>query len=209
MDMEKLDDQVYELLDWKQKVEAIKLVRRTTGWGLRKSKEYVDNLALAAQPAIGAAKEAALEKEVAALIRQDRFMEAIKLVRERTGWGLRECKTFVDNLLHDREEKTLDWIAIASRASQLLAQGRRDEAVEWVKAKTEMSAQEARSYVDFMAQSARRRPRARKRQLPTQAIAQVRDLLSQGRKIKAIKLVRILTNWGLRESKEYVESLEA
>lgn len=72
-----------------------------------------------------------------------------------------------------------------------------------------MSAQEARSYVDFMARSARRRSGARNRQLPTQAIAQIRDLLSQGRKIKAIKLVRILTNWGLRESKEYVESLEA
>jgi len=209
MNMEKLDDQIHELLDQGRKVAAIKLVRRTTGWGLRKSKEYIDNLALAAQPAIGAAAEAALEKEVEALIQQDRFMEAIKLVRERTGWGLRECKTFVDNLLHGREKNILDGIAIASRASQLLAQGRRDEAVEWVMSKTEMSAQEARSYVDFMAQSARRRPRARKRQLPTQAIAQVRDLLSQGRKIKAIKLVRILTNWGLRESKEYVESLEA
>lgn len=209
MDMEKLDDRIHELLDQGRKVAAIKLVRRTTGWGLRKSKEYIDNLALAAQPAIGAAEEAALEKEVKALIQQDRFMEAVKLVRERTGWGLRECKTFVDNLLHGREKNTWDGVAIASRVSKLLAQGRRDEAVKWVTSKTEMSAQEARSYVDFMAQSARRRSGTRNRQLPTQAIAQVRDLLSQGRKIKAIKLVRILTNWGLRESKEYVESLEA
>lgn len=108
MDMEKLDDRIHELLDQGRKVAAIKLVRRTTGWGLRKSKEYIDNLALAAQPAIGAAEEAALEKEVKALIQQDRFMEAIKLVRERTGWGLRECKTFVDNLLHSREKNTLD-----------------------------------------------------------------------------------------------------
>ena len=36
----------------------------------------------------------------------------------------------------------------------------------------------------------------------------VRALLAQGQKIEAIKLVRILTGRGLRESKDYVESLE-
>jgi hypothetical protein len=41
-----------------------------------------------------------------------------------------------------------------------------------------------------------------------QAVSQVRALLAQGQKVEAIKLVRILTGRGLRESKDYVESLE-
>lgn len=34
-----------------------------------------------------------------------------------------------------------------------------------------------------------------------------RTLISQGKKIDAIKLVRELTGWGLKEAKDYVESL--
>ncbi|MCB9760252.1 MAG: ribosomal protein L7/L12 [Alphaproteobacteria bacterium] len=36
-------------------------------------------------------------------------------------------------------------------------------------------------------------------------VEEARDLLQQGRKIQAIKLVRAATGWGLKESKEYVE----
>jgi ribosomal protein L7/L12 len=73
------------LIERNQKVEAIKLVRETSGWGLRESKDYVDALARAALPALSPADEAALEQEVRALIQQDRYAEAVKHVRERTG----------------------------------------------------------------------------------------------------------------------------
>jgi hypothetical protein len=44
MNLEKLKDKVSGLIDRNQKIEAIKLVREATGWGLRESKEYVDSL---------------------------------------------------------------------------------------------------------------------------------------------------------------------
>ncbi|MCP4540481.1 MAG: hypothetical protein GY832_25365 [Chloroflexi bacterium] len=39
-----------------------------------------------------------LEKQVRILIDQDQKIEAIKHVREQTGWGLRESKDYVDSL---------------------------------------------------------------------------------------------------------------
>ena len=64
MNLERLEDQVHALIDQNQKVEAIKLVRETTGWGLRESKDYVDTLARAALPALSPADETTLKQEV-------------------------------------------------------------------------------------------------------------------------------------------------
>ena len=59
MDLE-LEKQVRALIDQDQKIEAIKLVRLTTGWWLRESKDYVDALARAALPALSPVGEAVL-----------------------------------------------------------------------------------------------------------------------------------------------------
>ena len=57
MNLDKLENQVRALIDQEQKIEAIELVLKTTGWGLRESKEYVDALARAALPTLSAADE--------------------------------------------------------------------------------------------------------------------------------------------------------
>ena len=49
MDSAELRDQVRVLLLERQKLEAIKLVRDETGWRLKKSKEYVDEVERAMQ----------------------------------------------------------------------------------------------------------------------------------------------------------------
>ena len=36
---------------------------------------------------------------------------------------------------------------------------------------------------------------------------EARDLLAQGKKIQAIKLVRAQTGWGLKQAKDFVDSL--
>lgn len=41
-----------------------------------------------------------------------------------------------------------------------------------------------------------------------QCVAQVRELVRQGRKLEAIKLVRKETGMGLKETKDYVDELE-
>ncbi len=205
MDPDELEKQVRALIDQDQKIEAIKLVRLTTGWGLRESKDYVDALARAALPALSSADEAALEREVNALVEQDRYVEAIKRVRERTGWGLGDCKTHVDMLTRG---STTNWTFVASRASDLLDQGMKDRAAEWVAAHAKLNAQEAQDYVDFVLTAKSTHSSLGNLKVPAPVVMQVRDLLVQERKVEAVKLVRILTNWSLRESKDYVDSLE-
>jgi ribosomal protein L7/L12 len=64
---------------------------------------------------------------------------------------------------------------------------------------------EAKDYVDSLIQPAR---------LNTTGISEetlefeVRDLLARGRKIEAIKKVRSLTGWGLKEAKDFVDSVD-
>ena len=198
-----LEDQVRALLARGRKVEAVKRVRKTTGWGLKESKDYVDALGKAALPALSAADEAAVEQEARALIRRGVPVAAVKRVWELTGWGLRESKDYVDALTRD---EPVNWAFLASKVRDLLAKDMKEEAVEWVIAQTEMDVQEARDYVDLLSRPAQ--SSLRSRDLPTQAVSQVRALLAQDRKIDAIKLVCILTGGRLRESKDYVESLE-
>ncbi|MDY7076212.1 MAG: hypothetical protein SXV54_04725 [Chloroflexota bacterium] len=204
MNLDKLEKQARALIDQDQKIEAIELVCRTTDWGLRESKEYVDTLARAALPALSSADEAALEQEVRALVQQDRYAEAIKRVRERTGWGLGGCKAHVDALIGG---STVNWVFVASRVSDLLEQGMQDEAVEWLIAQGRMTAQEAQDYVDFVLTIKSKHYSPGSQELPPQIVSQVRDLLARDRKVEAVKLVRILTNWGLRDSKDCVDSL--
>ena len=206
MNLDKLENQVRVLIDQNQKVEAIKLVRRTTGWGLRESKGYVDTLARAALPALSLADEAAMEQEVKALVQQDRYAEAIKQVRERTDWGLGDCKAYVDALV---KGDTVNWVFVASRVSDLLDQGMKDDAVEWLIAQGRMDAQEAKDYVDFVLTAKSTYSSPGDLEPPAMVVSQVRDLLARDRKVEAVKLVRILTNWGLRDSKDYVDSLES
>jgi ribosomal protein L7/L12 len=91
-----------------RKIEAVKRVRELTGLGLKEAKDYVDALqqGLAVEtPALrgagaweGAAAPQELEAELRALVANGRKLEAIKLLRERSGIGLKEAKDFVDTL---------------------------------------------------------------------------------------------------------------
>jgi ribosomal protein L7/L12 len=199
-----LENKVRALLAQGRKVEAVKQVHRETGWGLKEAKDYVDALAYAALPALGAADEAAMEQAARALIQQGRPIEAIRRVRGLTNWGLRESKDYVDGLIR---EDPINWASLASQVRDMLAQDMKVEAVEWVMAQAEMDVQEARDYVDLLSRPVQ--SSLPSEGLPAQAVSQVRALLAQGQKIEAIKLVRMLTGWGLRASKEYVDALEA
>jgi ribosomal protein L7/L12 len=93
------------LLRARSKIEAIKRVRELTDLGLKEAKDYVDALERGESPAAPAttplAEPLALEEmEYAAreLKRAGNAITAIKLVREQTGWGLKEAKDYVDGL---------------------------------------------------------------------------------------------------------------
>jgi len=155
-----LENHVRTMLAQNQRIEAIKWVLHQTGWGLKRSKDYVDEVAHAMLPSLPAEEKAALEQEIGALVQKGARIEAIKRVRVVTGWGLRECKDYVDRLSGSAPTSALPLRSPGPDFSQ-------------------------------------------------HAISRIRALLAEGRKVKAVQLVRTMAGVGLREAKEYVDSLEA
>jgi ribosomal protein L7/L12 len=100
-----LEQQVARLLTQGGKMEAIKLMREKTGLGLAEAKAAVEAIGkdaaiVAPAPGLQATIRRALEMsdEVQHLVAQGQKIEAIKLIRERTGLGLKEAKDLVDRL---------------------------------------------------------------------------------------------------------------
>jgi ribosomal protein L7/L12 len=101
-------DEVSNLLARGNKIGAIKLVRERTGLGLKEAKDYVEALEAGQAPSMtippAPAPTAAgpptpeLEQAARALRAQGNTIGAIKLVRDHTGWGLKEAKDYVDGL---------------------------------------------------------------------------------------------------------------
>jgi ribosomal protein L7/L12 len=98
---------ITELLREGRKIEAIKLLRETTGVGLKEAKEEVDRLSRrltreASFPATSRAEPAppsgSVSKEVLDLAREGQKIQAIKLLREQTGMSLKEAKEKVDEV---------------------------------------------------------------------------------------------------------------
>lgn len=96
------DDELMQLVSQGNKIEAIKLVRERTGAGLKEAKDYVEGLMSdrpAPLPSVPAVVESQdLDTEVRQLLDRGLVIEAVKLVRERTGKGLKEAKDHVDQL---------------------------------------------------------------------------------------------------------------
>lgn len=98
---------IAELIRHGKKIEAIKLLRETTGLDLKRAKEEVERLSveMAGQEPSPVVSHPSREsgsgqvsKEVADLARQGRKIEAIKLLREQTGMGLKAAKETVEKM---------------------------------------------------------------------------------------------------------------
>jgi ribosomal protein L7/L12 len=86
-----LEEQVQRLIADGRKISAVKLVRETTGWGLKQAKDFVDDR--------GETKVGLLNPdELRSLVAAGRKIQAVKRVREATGWGLKKAKDYVDAL---------------------------------------------------------------------------------------------------------------
>jgi ribosomal protein L7/L12 len=160
-----LENHVRAMLAQNERIEAIKWVLHQTGWGLKRSRDYVEEVARAMLSSLPTEAKGALEQEIGALVQQGARIEAIKRVRQATGWGLKECKDYVD---------------------QLSSSGPAGEAVPVPPLFRD-------SGLD----------------LSQHTVSQIRVLLAEGHKVRAVQLVRTMANVGLREAKEYVDSLQA
>lgn len=97
-----LQAEIQALMTQNKKISAIKKFRKYTGLGLKESKDYVEALSQhkAAWPDVplkgGITPE--LKKELKNLISDNRKIEAIRLLRERSGLGLKQAKEYIDEL---------------------------------------------------------------------------------------------------------------
>ena len=98
---------IRQLLDAGNKIEAIKIVRQQTNMGLKEAKDYVERLAKDELPVLSDTQASApsarvapgdMESRILILLAQHQKIEAIKLVREQTGMGLKEAKDYVEAL---------------------------------------------------------------------------------------------------------------
>ncbi|MEZ5300995.1 MAG: ribosomal protein L7/L12 [Verrucomicrobiales bacterium] len=94
-------EQIAQLIRQGKKIEAIKLLRETTGLDLQRAKEEVERLQAALDSGMVSPENPeaeALPPEVEALLRQGKKIEAIKRLREATGMGLKEAKERVESV---------------------------------------------------------------------------------------------------------------
>lgn len=93
--------EITDLLARDRTIQAIKRLREATGAGLVEAKERIDAWHVAGSAATTPETSAVLD-ELAVEARRVRDssgpIRAIKVVRERTGWGLADAKAYVDRL---------------------------------------------------------------------------------------------------------------
>lgn len=109
-------ERIAELIQQGRKIEAIKLLRETTGIGLKEAKEAVEQLSGETTGSAQARPEpmprpGSVSEEVQNLAHQGNKIEAIKLLREQTGMGLKEAKQRVDAVTGSRGSGCLSAVA--------------------------------------------------------------------------------------------------
>jgi large subunit ribosomal protein L7/L12 len=104
IDSRELEFEVIRLLEQRKKILAIKLVREHTDLGLKAAKDLVEEvertgrLRLAHLPNAPVVAQADVLDQARWLKRQGKAIDAIKLIRQHTGMGLREAKDAYDAL---------------------------------------------------------------------------------------------------------------
>jgi ribosomal protein L7/L12 len=145
---EQLDAAVGKLLAEGQVVPAVKLIREHTGLGLRQAMQYAQRLSAGADAANAAPAETTRSSissdamaQIQRLVAQGKKIQAIKLVREHTGLGLKEAKDLVDRMADSATVAALDLPAagpqlppssdeVMARVRALAAQGKKINAIK-------------------------------------------------------------------------------
>lgn len=117
-------EEIADLIRQGRKLEAIKLLRETTGIGLKEAHDEIDRLTAALgseePPPPAHRSSTGLSNEVAALAQQGKKIEAIKLHRERTGLGLKEARDQVEALGGGRKSGCAQAVFVAAFGVMLL-----------------------------------------------------------------------------------------
>lgn len=124
-----------QALEQGNKIEAIKQLRRVTGLGLKEAKDWIESYERGGEPPALPSMEPhpegrdpnasfTLSKEALDALRRGSTIEAIKIIRERTGVGLAEAKNIVEMIQKELPDVEDEQPTVASvRAGQHLAPG--------------------------------------------------------------------------------------
>lgn len=161
-----LNNQVIKLLQNRQKIEAVKLVKDTLSLGLKESKDYVDALESGQTPFYNVSNDLSktstdLIAEVKQMLNQGIKIEAVKLVKEKLGLGLKEAKDFVDDIENGQNPtvssstltssdnlQAIDSEEFVQKIYHLLYKNQKIEAVKLVVDAQGLGLREAKEYVD-------------------------------------------------------------
>jgi ribosomal protein L7/L12 len=94
-------DEIAALIRQGRKVEAIKLLRESTGVDLTRAKEEIDRLskALSERDLHETESAVGMSEEVRDLARRGERMQAVTLHREQAGLGMKEAREQVDEVM--------------------------------------------------------------------------------------------------------------
>jgi ribosomal protein L7/L12 len=88
-------------------IEAIKLLRESTGLGLKEAKDIIDqHLKGNPAPLPVAADQASLSSAVAAALESGNKIEAIRRLRKETGLGLKQSKELIESFKNERNPQS-------------------------------------------------------------------------------------------------------
>ncbi len=224
-----LNDQLRSLLQNNQKIDAIKLVRSKTGLGLKEAKDYVETFPnleplptrdQSAVPYTGQpVGDAEFEEQLWSLLQNHKKIDAIKLVRAKTGWSLKQAKDYLDNtfpavkpapipynssIAGDRPAAMgafdIDRHDINDRVRMFLQDGRKIDAIKLVKTMTDWPLRDAKDYIDNYPDVA---PLTVEESGPVKE--QLNQLLTEKRHMAAIEIVQRRTGMAIPEAKQYLE----
>ncbi len=96
------------------------------------------------------------DNQIKFLLSQGRKVQSIKIVIEHTGWGLKKAKDCVDTLERSLLPRSASMSHVPDapnkrmrdKASELITQGRKLEAIQLLHHTTEMTLKESKDYID-------------------------------------------------------------
>ena len=158
------------------------------------------------------------KQQIKQIAQSGKIIEAIKEYRLLTNASLKDAKDAVEALMRGDyvDGPAPDPARQSAGSSQerqildLMSQGREIDAIKLYRSWTSAGLKEAKNAVEAMA-----RGESVHIPVPAPSLAddsmdgQIRALLAKKQKIEAIKIYRLATNLGLKEAKDYVESIEA
>jgi ribosomal protein L7/L12 len=163
-------------------------------------------------------------REVQALVAQGNKIQAIKRLRDLTGLGLKEAKDYVDSLppippsgddfTPDAGPEPRPLSGEEIDELRALAAANKIQAIKRCRELTGLGLKECKDFIESLPATGpvhgapyAKRAAVQPQGVSIEALEELRALVSYGNKLQAIKRYRELTGVGLKEAKDFVESL--